>query len=407
MRQHAALGERTVDCVVVGGGPAGATAATDLARSGHAVLLLDRAGRIKPCGGAIPPRLIDEFSIPGHLLVARVTRARMVSPTRRHVDIPISGGFVGMVDRGVFDEWLRCRAAQAGAVRQTGTFAGLDRDADGTAVVCFEVRLESGRIEQRRVRTRLVIGADGANSQVAKAAAVPGAEAMRRVFAYHEIVRSPSEANEVFDPTRCDVIYEGRYSPDFYSWVFPHGATTSIGLGTAEKGFSLRRATGELRRSLGLDTAETIRCEGAPIPLQPLKRWDNGRDVLLAGDAAGVVAPSSGEGIFYAMTGGRLAADAVAQCLATGKAKALRSARRRFMRTHGAVFWILGVMQDYWYIDDNRRERFVTICRDKDVQELTFDAYMDKELVKAKPLAHARIFMKNLAHLSGLARAAA
>jgi geranylgeranyl reductase len=105
------------------------------------------------------------------------------------------------------------------------------------------------------------------------------------------------------------------------------------------------------------------------------------------------------------MTGGRLAADAIDELCRTADARALKSARRRFMRTHGPVFWILGVMQDYWYINDNRRERFVTICRDKDVQELTFDAYMDKELVKAKPLAHVRIFFKNLAHLSGLARA--
>jgi hypothetical protein len=60
-------------------------------------------------------------------------------------------------------------------------------------------------------------------------------------------------------------------------------------------------------------------------------------------------------------------------------------------------------MQRYWYVNDERRERFVAICRDKDVQELTFDAYMNKELVKAKPLAHVRIFFKNLAHLTGLA----
>jgi hypothetical protein len=60
-------------------------------------------------------------------------------------------------------------------------------------------------------------------------------------------------------------------------------------------------------------------------------------------------------------------------------------------------------MQRYWYVNDDRRERFVAICRDKDVQELTFDAYMNKELVKAKPLAHVRIFFKNLAHLTGLA----
>ncbi|PZP06393.1 MAG: geranylgeranyl diphosphate reductase, partial [Sphingomonas hengshuiensis] len=68
------------DVVVVGGGSSGATAATDLARAGHHVLLLDRAGRIKPCGGAIPPRLIRDFDIPDHLLVAKATAARMIAP---------------------------------------------------------------------------------------------------------------------------------------------------------------------------------------------------------------------------------------------------------------------------------------------------------------------------------------
>ena len=91
------------DVVVIGGGPAGATAATDLSRAGHSVLLLDKAGRIKPCGGAIPPRLMDEFDIPQSLLVARINAARMVSPKARNVVMPIEGGFVGMVDRDVFD----------------------------------------------------------------------------------------------------------------------------------------------------------------------------------------------------------------------------------------------------------------------------------------------------------------
>jgi len=89
-------GSETFDVVVVGGGPSGATAAHDLANLGRSVLLLDRAGRIKPCGGAIPPRLIRDFDIPDHLLVARVHSARMVSPSDKQVDMPIDGGFVGM-----------------------------------------------------------------------------------------------------------------------------------------------------------------------------------------------------------------------------------------------------------------------------------------------------------------------
>lgn len=75
------------------------------------------------------------------------------------------------------------------------------------------------------------------------------------------------------------------------------------------------------------------------------------------------------------------------------------------MKAHGRVFWILGVMQHFWYVSDRRRERFVSICRDPDVQRLTFEAYMHKKLVRARPAAHARIFFKDLAHLLGLVSA--
>ena len=69
------------------------------------------------------------------------------------------------------------------------------------------------------------------------------------------------------------------------------------------------------------------------------------------------------------------------------------------MKEHGRVFWVLGIMQWFWYRSDGMRERFVSICRDRDVQKLTWEAYMNKRLVRAKPVAHLRIFFKDLAHL--------
>lgn len=369
------------DVVVIGGGPSGATAADDLARSGYSVALLDRDGRIKPCGGAVPPRMIADFHIPDSQLVAKVTSARMISPTGRKVDIAIENGFVGMVDRDRFDEFLRARAARAGASRVTGTFLRIERDTGTTSVIYRDKT--SG--EEARLATRLVIGAE-----------VPGGDKIPYVIACHEIIEAP-RPSEHYDPTRCDVIYDGAISPDFYGWVFPHGTSASVGMGSMIREVDLKKATAQLRAASGLTDCKTIRREGAPIPLKPMECWDNGREVLLAGDAAGVVALSSGEGIYYAMVGGRVAATA---CLASGRVRDLKLARQLFMRDHKTVFRVLASMQNAYYRSDERRERFVSLCHDIDVQRLTFEAYMNKKLVRARPLAHVKIGLKNLAHLT-------
>ena len=283
--------------------------------------------------------------------------------------------------------WLRCgakrrRAESAGAERRTGTFEKLSRDDTGVSVVSYRPKGAAETVFES-VKARCVIGADGANSGVGKQA-VPGADKTPFVFAYHEIIKSPTAAQaavmpkngSAFDGARCDVFYHGTLSPDFYAWIFPHGDTVSVGTGSAHKGFSLRSAVGNLRELSGLAGTETIRREGAPIPLRPAKRWDNGRDVILA--------------------------DAADQFLVTGDARALATARKRFMKAHGTVFWVLGMMQHFWYKNDKRREKFVHICRDEDVQQLTWQSYMHKELVRTNPVAHVKIFFKDLAHLCGI-----
>ena len=67
------------------------------------------------------------------------------------------------------------------------------------------------------------------------------------------------------------------------------------------------------------------------------------------------------------------------------------------------MFWVLGLMQWVWYRNDSMRERFVTICRDPDVQRLTWDSYMNKRLIRSEPLTHLRIFFKDVGHLLRLA----
>lgn len=386
------------DVIVIGGGPAGGSAAEHLARAGVKTALLDREGRIKPCGGAIPPRLVSDFAVDDEQVVARIQTARMISPTGRHVDIPIENGYVGMVDRKDFDPYLRQRAAKAGAELFVGRFTGIRRDRDRVFVQYREKALN----KDQELETRLIIGADGARSDVARHE-VPGGDKIPYVIAYHEIVEAP-EAHGDYQPGRCDVIYDGEISPDFYGWVFPHGKTASIGMGTGRDGVDLKAATHALRKASGLSDCATLRKEGAPIPLKPLERWDNGRDVVLAGDAAGVVAPSSGEGIYYAMIGGVYAARAAQATLASGRVQDLKLARKLFMKDHKTVFRVLETMQNAYYKSDERRERFVSLCHDVDVQRLTFEAYMNKKLVKARPMAHVRIGLKNLAHLTRLVR---
>ena len=363
----------------------------DLARRGRKVALLDKAGRIKPCGGAIPPRLIRDFAIPDHLLRARVHLARMISPSgaeRRHADRGRlcrhgrSRGFRRMAARPRRRIWRE---------RVSRRYEKITRDGDGV-VVHYEPKDGAQR------------GGSGARASSARTARFPvGRQEVRRhktkfVFAYHEIVRSP-RARRGDARSAAKSITGGRLSPDFYAWIFPHGDTMSVGTGSADKGFSLKTSVKDLRELTACDATGTLRKEGAPIPLKPLRAGTMDATSLLAGDAAGVVAPASGEGIYYAMLGGRLSADATERVLAHRRRT---NPGRRAQTFHEASrARLLGARDHAISLVHQRqaaRELRQALPR-PDIQRLTWEAYMNKELVRADPMAHVRIFFKDLAHL--------
>ena len=154
------------------------------------------------------------------MLVARALGACIFSPSARAVDMPIDNGFVGMVDREVFDEWLRERAVAAGVKRLDATFETLTRDTDGTAIVNYRTKANGKAAAAGQARAKSVIGADGALSLVARQS-IKNARRVRYVFAYHEIVRTPQTAKDPLRRHAMRHLLSERFLAGFLCMDFP------------------------------------------------------------------------------------------------------------------------------------------------------------------------------------------
>jgi len=288
------------DAVIVGAGPAGSTAAWELAKAGARVCLLDRARfpRPKACGGALSPRVLRHLP-PGveSVLRARVRRAVFTFRLGRPFEIVSSVPMGYMVCRDEFDAWLRDRAEEAGAtVREGLAVQYAERNGAGIAV----------RADGEEIRGSWVIGADGANSLVA-AQLLPRRLPAKLVALESEVACS---GRELTDTVLVDV---GRY-PGGYAWAFPKGDRINVGVMLEyPQARELRRTFDAFIRGLpGLSSGAVTHYQTAPVAaprLEPVPCAGTG--VLLVGDAARLADPFLGEGIYYAVRSGRLAADAL------------------------------------------------------------------------------------------------
>jgi geranylgeranyl reductase family protein len=288
------------DTVVVGSGPAGATAARYLAAGGARVCLLDKARfpRSKPCGGALSPRVLRELPADVESIVhARIRRVTFTYRCRRPFPVVSSEPMAYMVCREEFDTWLRARAEEAGAsVREAEAARLIEEHKTG-----FTVRTPAGS-----VTAATVIGADGANSLVA-AQLFP----RRRPARYLAI-----EAEILHDAGRLDetVLVDVGACPGGYAWAFPKGDRINLGvMVVASKGRLLRAALAEfLAGNPSLPAPASLSLKAAPVAAPQAAPITCARPgVLLVGDAAQLADPFLGEGIYHAVQSGRLAAEAI------------------------------------------------------------------------------------------------
>lgn len=392
---------------VVGGGPAGSSAAETLAKAGIETYLFERKlDNAKPCGGAIPLCMVDEFDLPPEIIDRRVRKMKMISPSNREVDINLinEDEYIGMCRREVLDGFMRDRADRLGTQIINGTVHRLEIPTSNSApYVLHYADHSNGQAEGvfKTLAVDVVIGADGANSRIAKAI---DAGDYNYAIAFQERIRLPEDKMAYYEDL-AEMYVGTDVSPDFYAWVFPKFDHVAVGTGTMQihKSKIKQLQVGIRQRAAHrLAGGEIIKVEAHPIPEHPRPHRVRGR-VALVGDAAGTVTKSSGEGIYFAAKSARMCAETIVEVSNQGDRipteAELQMYIKRWDRKYGLTYKVLDILQTVFYRSDPAREAFVEMCSDLDVQRLTFDSYLYKTVVPANPLTQLKITAKTVGSL--------
>jgi menaquinone-9 beta-reductase len=329
------------DAVIVGGGPAGAAAATRLAARGFKIILVDRAAfpRDKVCGDFVGPAALVELADLGVTEMEGFRATNKIRDAALHLDgkklivrslpevdgLPVYGR---VIPRLLLDAWVLEAARRAGAtVFGDRKVTAVERAPDAVIV---RGQSASGPWE---LRTRLLLGADGSSSTVARAlrrGVPPREDRILAVRAYFSGVGGPGD--------QADLYFSSESFPGYY-WLFPaRGAEANVGVGMVLSTYphTSRNLRELLLRLIADDRAMRDRLRGAGMRGRvvgwPLNTYNprlplTGDRMMLLGDAAGLINPLNGEGIQYALLSARWAADVAADCLASDQLGAMSLTR--------------------------------------------------------------------------------
>jgi geranylgeranyl reductase family protein len=280
------------DVVVVGAGPAGSVTSYLLARAGTKVLLLDRARfpRDKPCGGGLTIRAVRELPVhPGPVVEDSVDTFELGLDYRRRVERKSSEPLVLMTQRRRLDAFLAEQAAGAGADFR-----------DGQKVT--EISVEEDGVSVNGARASFLIGADGANGVTPRVLGLGGLRG-------HGVALE-GNARPEYESGKA-IVHLGTV-PGGYAWIFPKADHVNVGVGGWDReGPRLRAHLTRLCAQYGIAETSLTDVRGHRLPMRaPGSKLSRGR-ALLVGDAAGLIDPLSGDGLYEAFVSARLAADAV------------------------------------------------------------------------------------------------
>jgi geranylgeranyl reductase len=356
--------------LIVGGGPAGSTAARLLAGNKTDVILLERnLSFVKPCGGGVPSSAFKEFNIPKVLIKKEVKCIRLVSPKNVKLDIELRGGNIAIVRRGEFDQALRNAAVEQGAKVVEGECIRVINDEK-----FYRVEASIGGANTQII-SEYIIAADGVNSRVRTALGIKPSQA---IFTVSEHIQEVETAS-------CEFWFSSSHAPGLYSWVFPATDGISAGTGCILQG-TINFLFEKFKERRGIISEKKRRVYR--IPLWKGDLFNKGK-VIFAGDSAGQVLPFTYEGIYYAMRAGELAGRAIIE----GKTDNYKKMwKNRFQKR----FTLMDKLKSYFLKDDASAEKFVSLHKRPEVQEASIRLWLRKDSGSLSLKEYIRLFGKFL-----------
>jgi len=370
---------------IVGAGPAGSTAAYFISSKGFNVTLIDKQKfpRDKPCGGGLPNHVLKRFGnlISDDMIESHTYGGTTYSPTLKYkLEYKSDKPFNTMVLRKKFDHGLVKKAVNQGV-----------KFIDGKKVLDIQISKDKAMVildTGTKINSDIIIGADGMRSLTAKKLGFRDKNQPRGFGVVEEYELDESIMDKYFNKPRLGYLHSKLFDLIGYGWVFPKKRHVNIGVGEILYNPQKNKKTHNLKeyykRYLSLlkkqklipESIKIKKIMGGALPVYPLKKTYGDR-VILVGDAGGFIDSLSGEGIYYAMSSGEIAAETVEKALLKKDTseKMLSDFQKNWKKDFGKDLRLINILSERQRTSKMSEKNFSLVNKDEKLKKLILNVF--------------------------------